>query len=196
VCGVLLALQLASGAQQAGSEKQEIVFESGPLAFSAQTNLFEVKTPRIRQGDLHVAADDAVATSIEFDESSEWRFTGNVRIESGTSVIEADSAVFTFANGQFSRSELQGTPASFSDVGTITKASITGRAQKMSYDYVARTLRMTGDVWMQKDETEMRACEIGYDLAAERITSDCADGIRMRVVPDSNERAPASDTPQ
>ncbi len=193
MAGAVLALALASTAQPAGGEKQELVLESGPLAFSGE--VFEVKAPRIRQGDLFISADDAVATSIEFDESSEWRFTGNVRMEADTAVIEADSAVFTFANGQLSRGELEGSPASFSDVGAITKASNSGRAQKMSYDYVARTLRMTGDVWMQKDKTEMRACEIVYDLKAERVTSDCTDGIRMRVVPDSNEQA-AADTPR
>jgi lipopolysaccharide transport protein LptA len=196
VCGVVLALTLAGGAQEAGNEKQELVLESGPLTFNGQTNLFEVETPKIRQGDVYITADHAVATSTEFEESSEWRFTGNVRIEAGTAVMESDSAVFTFADEQLSRAELEGTPASFSDVGAVTKASITGRAQKISYDYVARTLRVTGDVWMQRDKTEMRACEIGYDLAAERITSDCADGIRMRVVPDSDERAAAPDAPQ
>jgi lipopolysaccharide transport protein LptA len=196
VCGFALALALAGGAQEDGSEKQELVLDSGPLAFNGQTNLFEVETPRIRQGDVYIQADRAVATSIEFDKSSEWRFTGNVRIEAGTAVMEAASAVFTFADEQLARGELEGGPASFSDVGTVTKASITGRAQKMSYDYVARTLRMTGDVWMQKDKTEMRACEIAYALEAERITSDCADGLRVTVIPDSNERAAPPSAPQ
>jgi lipopolysaccharide transport protein LptA len=195
-CAAALALALSLGAQQPDGERQEIVLDSKRLGFNGQTNLFEVETPKIRQGDLYIAADEAVATSIEFDESSEWRFTGNVRMESGTAVIEADSAVFTFANGQLARGELAGTPASFRDLGAITKASNSGRAQKMSYDDVTRTLRMTGDVWMQKDKTEMRACEIVYDLRAERVTSDCEDGIRMRVVPNSDEQARASDTPQ
>ena len=196
MCGVVLALALASGAQEAGRERQELVLESGPLTFNGQTNLFEVETPQIRQGDMYITADRAVATSVEFDKSSEWRFTGNVRMEAAASVIEADSAVFTFADDRLSRGELEGTPASFRDVGAITKASIAGSAQRMSYNYVARTLHMTGDVLMQKDKTEMRACEIAYDLAAERITSDCADGLRVRVIPDSDERAAAPAAPQ
>ena len=79
------------------------------------------QTPRITQGDLTIAADDALATGFEFDEASEWRFTGNVRIEVATAVMEADSAVFTFADGQLSRGELEGTPASFSDTDEATQ---------------------------------------------------------------------------
>ena len=199
VCGVVLALALAGGAQEAGSEKQELVLDSKRLAFNGQTNLFEAETPRIRQGDLSIAADQAVATSIEFDESSEWRFVGNVRIEVGTAVIEADSAVFIFADEQLSRGELEGAPASFSDVAPTTQPRVTGRAQKMSYDNVARILRMTGDVRMQKNKTEMQGCDIIYEFETEEIragSADCEDGFRIRVVPDSDERAATPDAPQ
>jgi lipopolysaccharide transport protein LptA len=199
VCGAVLALAPAVRAQEGGSERQELVLESGRWAFDGQTNLFEVEMPRIRQGDLSIAADEAVATGIEFDASSEWRFTGNVRIEVGTAVMEADSAVFTFANEQLSRGELEGTPTSFNDTDAATQTSISGRAQKMSYDNIARTLRMTGNAWVQKDKVEMQGCDIIYDFAAERTTSgsaDCADGFRVRVLPDTDERAAAPAAPQ
>jgi lipopolysaccharide transport protein LptA len=198
VCGLALALALPGGAQETGG-RQELVLESGPLAFSGQTNLFEVEAPRIRQGDLSITADRAVATGIEFDESSEWRFMGNVRIDVGTAVIEADSAVFTFADEQLSRGELEGAPVAFSDVGAATQTSITGSAQRMSYDNVARTLRMTGDVRMQKNNTEMQGCDLIYDFEAEGIRSgsaDCEDGFRVRVLPNSDERAAAPAAPQ
>jgi lipopolysaccharide transport protein LptA len=192
---VLLALALAGGAQEAGDEAEEIVFESGPLAFNGQTNLFEIEAPRIRQGDLRIAAGRAVASGIEFDESNEWRFSDKVRIEVGTAVIEADSAVFTFADEQLAHGVLDGS-TSFSDVDPETQARITGRAQKMSYDYVARTLRMIGDVWMQKGKTQMQGCDIVYDFATERVTSDCAEGFRATVIPDSDERASAPAAPE
>ena len=198
-CALALALTLAGGAQEARSDRQELVLESGPLNFNGQAGVFEISAPRITQGDLHIEADEALATGIEFDESSEWRFRGNVRIEVGTAVMEANSAVFAFANEQLSHGELEGAPVSFSDVDSETQTSVTGRAQKMSYDNVARTLRMTGDVRMQKNNTEMRGCDIIYDFEAEGIRSgsaDCSDPFRVRVIPDSTERAAASDAPQ
>jgi lipopolysaccharide transport protein LptA len=198
-CVIALAVALAGGAQEADREKQELELESATLDFNGQTNLFEVTAPRIRQGDLYIAADSAVGSSIEFDESSEWRFTGNVRIEVGTAVMEADSAVFTFANEQLASGELEGTPTSFSDVDASTQTSVTGRAQKMSYDNVERVLRMTGDVRMQKDRVEMQGCDIIYDFAAERVTSgssDCSDRFRVRVLPEPDEQAAAPASPQ
>ena len=45
---------------------------------------------------MRIEADKAVATSEDFEQSSEWRFTGHVRITVDTAVLEADTAVFTF----------------------------------------------------------------------------------------------------
>jgi lipopolysaccharide transport protein LptA len=189
VCALLLALAHASVAQEANSARQELVLESGPLSFDGQTNLVEAKAPRIRQGDLYIAADELVATSVEFDAASEWRFTGNVRIEAGTAVMDADSAVFTFHEERLARGELEGTPASFTTLNPDRKKPASGTASKMFYDDIARTLRLTGDVLLQRDQTEWRGCDLIYNLTTEGFSagdSDC--GIRLRVVPDSDRQ--------
>ena len=196
VCALVLASGLASDAQEAGRDTQELVLESGPLAFDGETNLFRIKAPRIRRGDLSITADEAVATGVEFDAASEWRFTGHVRIEVGTAVLNAESAVFTFEQGRPSRGELEGAPVVFSDVDEKQR-SVTGNAQKMSYDYVARTLRLTDGAWVRLDKREIRGCDLIYDFAAERVTSgsvDCADLFRVRVLPDDEPSPP--DPPQ
>ena len=195
-CALALVIALAAGAQDSDAP---LVFEFESATIDGQTNLIRAIRPTISQGDLRIVADELLATSIELDEASEWRFTGNVRLENGTAVIEADSAIFALADARLSRGEFVGAPVSFSDVGAATQTNITGRALKMSYDDVARTLRMTGDVRMQRNKTEMQGCDIIYDFEAEGIRSgspDCSDPFRVRVIPDSSERAPASDAPQ
>ena len=52
-------------------------------------------------------------------------------------------------NGQLSRGDTEGTPVSFSAVDAATQRKVTGHAGTMSYDNVARTLRMTGDASVQ-----------------------------------------------
>jgi lipopolysaccharide transport protein LptA len=194
-CGLVLALALASDAQEAG-DRQELVLESGPLAFDGQTNLFAIKAPRIRQGDLYIAADDAVATGVEFDAASEWRFMGNVRIEVGTAIMSADSAVFTFEQERLSRGELEGDPASFTHTDPARKKPLSGTANRMSYDYIARTVRMTGNVSLQRDQTEVQGCDIIYNLTTEGFSSgdsDCENPFRLRrIVPDSDQRDDAN----
>lgn len=197
-----LALSLAAGVGGQGNSREtsELIFESGPLTFDLQSNLIQAQQPRITQGDLRIAADEALATGVEFDQASEWRLTGRVRIEAGSAVFEADKAVFTFANERLSRAELEGSPVAFSDVDKAANTSITGRAQKMSYDYVRRTLRMIDDnAWVQKDQVEIQGCDLIYDFNAERVTSGsagCESPFRFRRVPDSEPRAAAPDPPQ
>jgi lipopolysaccharide transport protein LptA len=140
-----------------------------------------------------------LATGFEFDEAGEFRLTGNVRVEVDGASMEANSAVFAYANGRLSRGELEGTPVSFSDVDAATQRRVTGRAVKISYDNVARTLRMTGDASVQLDRREVFGCDLIYDFNAERVTSgsaDCKDGFRVIVRRDSEEQAAAPDPPQ
>jgi lipopolysaccharide transport protein LptA len=187
VCGLVLALALATGAQEAGRDRQELVLESGPLVFDGKTNLVRAEAPRIRQGDLYIAADDLVATGVEFDAASEWRFARNVRIEAGTAVMDAESAVFTFEQERLARGTLTGTPASFTHFDAERKTTATGTADEIFYDDVARTLRMSGNVLLQRDQSEWRGCDLIYDLNTEGFSagdSDC--GIRLRRLPASD----------
>jgi lipopolysaccharide transport protein LptA len=195
LCALTLAVALAAGAQDAAEELQ---FASQSVVLDGQTNMMRAKGPRITQGALTIMADDALATGFEFDEAGEFRLTGNVRVEVETAVMEADSAVFTFADRQLSRGELAGTPVSFSDTDAASQRSVTGRAGKMSYDNVARTLRMTGDASVQLDTREVLGCDLIYDFQAERVTSgsaDCEGGFRVRMRRDP-EGAAAPDPPR
>jgi lipopolysaccharide transport protein LptA len=196
-CAAALAVVLAAGAQNnAGDELQ---FTSGPLVLDGPTNMMRAQQPRITQGNLRIAADDVLATGFEFEQAGEFRLTGNVRVDVDTASMEANSAVFTYANGRVSRGELEGTPVSFSAVDAATQRKVTGHAGKMSYDNVARTLRMTGDASVQLETREVLGCDLIYDFRAERVTSgsaDCEGGFRVRVRRDSEERAPAPVPPQ
>ena len=196
-CALAWAVALAATAQS--NNDDELQFTSGPLVLDRQTNMMRAQMPRITQGDLTIVADDALATGFEFDEAGEFRLTGNVRLEVATAVMEADSAVFTFADGQLSRGELQGTPVSFSDTDEATQSTVTGHAGKMSYDYIARTLRMTGDALVQLDRREVMGCDLIYDFRAERVTSgsaDCEGGFRVRVRRDAEGQTAAPEPPQ
>jgi lipopolysaccharide transport protein LptA len=186
-----LAAALAAGAQE--DQDEELQFTSGPLVLDRQTNMMRAQGPRITQGNLSIVADDALATGFEFDEAGEFRLTGNVRIEVDSAVMEADSAVFTFADGRLSRGELEGTPVSFNDIDREEQKSIVGSAGKMSYDYAARTLRMTGDASVRLDNREILGCDLIYDFAAERVTSGSAScAYRVRILPEADEQASAA----
>lgn len=190
-CGLVLALELASVAQESSSNRQELVLESALLTFNSQTKVFEIEAPKIRQGSLYVSADAAVATSIDFESASEWRFKGNVRIESGAAVIDADSAVFTFTEEQLSRGELVGAPATFTHTVPQRPKPTTGTADSISYDHTARTLRMSGNALLQREQNQIQSCDLIYNLTTEGFTSgnsDCGFRLVRVVAPESDQR--------
>jgi lipopolysaccharide transport protein LptA len=174
-------------------------FESGPFVFEGQTNMMRAQAPRIVQGDLRIAADEVLVTSLEFEEAGEFRLTGNVHIDVGTAAMEAESAVFAYTQGRLSRGELEGTPVSFTDIDPATQRTVTGRADKISYDNVARTLRITGEASVVYPTREVIGCDLIYDFGTEKVSSgsaDCEGGFRFIFRRDSAESAAAPDPPQ
>ena len=196
-CALALVVALAAGAQE--NDSDELQFTSGPFVLDGQTNMMRAQQPRITQGNLRITADDVLATGFEFDQAGEFRLTGNVRVEVDNASMMANSAVFMYANGRLSRGELVGTPVSFSAFDAATRRNVTGHAGAMSYDYVASTLRMTGDALVQIETREVLGCDLVYDFRAERVTSgsaDCADKFRVRIVRRDSDDEAAPDPPE
>jgi lipopolysaccharide transport protein LptA len=196
-CALALAVTVAASGQD--NDPGELQFTSGPFVLDGPTNMMRAQQPRITQGNLLITADDVLATGFEFDQAGEFRLTGNVRVEVENASMQANSAVFMYANGRLSHGELVGTPVSFSDTDAATRRNVSGHAGTMSYDYIARTLRMTGDASVQIETREVLGCDLIYDFRAERVTSgsdDCADKFRVRIRRDAQAEAAAPDPTQ
>ncbi|HSC15063.1 MAG TPA: LptA/OstA family protein [Gammaproteobacteria bacterium] len=197
-CALALTVSLAAGAQNDAGDA-ELQFTSGPFVLDGPTNMMRAQAPRLIQGDLRIQADDVLVTALEFEEAGEFRLTGNVRIDVGTTFMEADSAVFTYAQGRLSRGVLEGTPVTFTDIDDATQTSVTGTAGKISYDNVAGTLRMTGNASVVFPTREVIGCDLVYNFNTERATAgsaDCEGGFRFILRRDSEERAAVPAPPQ
>jgi lipopolysaccharide transport protein LptA len=178
-------------------------FRSKSVTIDRQTNLIEFEDPRFTRGNIHIEADKAVATSDDFEQRGELRFTGHVRMTADAAVIEAASAVFTFDQNQLLRGELTGSPASFTGVEASKKKPVRGEAGEFEYDNVARTLRMKDNARINKeinkDEYEIRGCDLIYDFDAERVSSgstDCPEGFNFRRLPRADQQPPATEPPR
>jgi lipopolysaccharide transport protein LptA len=195
-----LAMSTALAAQGgAGCDVLAVDSESFSLDGSNNNNLIHFVRPTIKQCNLKIEADDAFSTGVEFEVHSEWRFTGHVRITAEGKFMEADSAVFVFDKNQLSRAELVGAPASFVASRTEPgKEPVRGSANKIYFDYVAQTLRMSEGVVITKDRLRAQGCNVIYDFKSEYMGSgdvDCgAEGFKIRVVnaqPQANATPPA-----
>ncbi len=195
VCTVLAA--------QDDDPADALSLDSKSVTIDRQTNLIQFESPKFAQGDIHIEADKAVATSDDFEQRGELRFTGHVRIKVDAAVLEAATAVFTFDHNQLLRGELQGSPASFTGLEASKKKPVRGEASKFVYDNVKHTLRMTSNAWINKeinkDEYEIRGCDLIYDFDAERVSSgstDCPEGFNFRRLPRADQQTPPADAPQ
>jgi lipopolysaccharide transport protein LptA len=194
------ALALGSGALAAQDRRpaSELLLDMQSFEIDNKTNLINLRGPRITQGDLSIAADEALATGIDFQAKSEWKFNGNVRITLDAAVVTSDSAVFSFDDKQLARGELAGN-ATFEDAQPDGAEPARGGASKIVYDYTGRTLRLTENAWFQGDGVQAEGCDLVYNLTTERVTSgssDCADLFRIRFLPKQGENAAGADPPR
>jgi lipopolysaccharide transport protein LptA len=194
--GLAVAWSFMTVAAQSGTE--ELLLDADSFSFDSDSNLVHMRAPHITQGDLRIRADEAVATGINFDQRSEWRFTGNVRIEVASAVMRADSAVFVFDDERLSGGELAGSPATFEDP-TSGQSPISGSAGKLAYDSVGQTLRLMGDAWLRRERTEVTGCDLIYDFASRGLKSgatDCGGSYSFRVLPKSDDAAAPAPAPE
>jgi lipopolysaccharide transport protein LptA len=173
-------------AGQGGAAPLPIELDAESWSFDGQSNLVHVRALKITQGDLSIEAADALATGLDF-EQSEWRLSGGVRIVVDSAVLESNTAVFSFKDHELQRGELTGSPASFTD---RSAEPASGSANKIAYDYDARTLRMSQNARIVKGPNEIVGCDLIYDFNEERVTSgssDCGEPFRFRYLPQSDD---------
>jgi lipopolysaccharide transport protein LptA len=186
-----LALSAALAAQS-NSPPDDFAFAcDGPWSLDGTSNLMRCSHPTIRQANLEIRADNALATNVEFDKNSQWTFTGNVQIKADAATLEASSAVFTFDNNKLSHGELAGTPASFTAKRAESgKSPVRGSANKIAFDYAAKTLHLSEHVEFTRDRLVWKSCDLVYNLATEDFgsgNSECPERAEIRVLPAPKE---------
>jgi lipopolysaccharide transport protein LptA len=191
ICVLGLTASHALAAQGARSDCREpIVLESGPFVLDHKTNLINVQTPKITQCKTVITADEAIATGLDFDTRSEWRFKGHVHVVVDTAELTADAAVFTFADKKLARGQLLGS-ATFVDKQTKDN----GGADKLVYDDKAKTLVLSDNAQVSQAQYRIQGgCDLLYDLNDKRVSSGptvCSEPNKIRVLP--NEKPPHQD---
>lgn len=200
--GLALTMCTVLAAQDTGSS-DALSLESKSVTIDRQTNLIEWGFPEFTQGDIHIRADRALATSDDFEQRGDLRFVGHVRITLEAAMLEADSAVFTFDNGQLLHGKLEGSPVSLTGVEASTKNPIRGEATAFEYDKAERTLRMEGNARVIRTNNqgsyEIRGCDLIYNLEAESVRSgstDCPEPFRFRKLPPPTDQPAPADSQQ
>jgi len=183
IAGALATIVAAASAH--GADPLPISLDAESSSFDRQNNTVVFRRLSIAQGDMLIRADEAVATGLDFAKG-EWRFSGNVMFTVEGARIHADSATISFIDNALQTAELVGAPATFEQIAEPGEDSIGGGANRLTYDNVARIMRLLDGAWFAQGQNEFSGCDLIYDLDREHITSgssDCGQPVVITIVP-------------
>lgn len=162
-----------------------------PIDLEAQSSDFDYRNGtlvfqrvRIAQGGLAIQSDEAVATGLNFDDSR-WVFKGSVKITTTDGRLDSNDATVQFAKNAISTALVTGGPASFEQKRDDGVAR--GRANRIEYDFVAGTVRLTDGAWLSDGKNEINGRTLLYSMKDKRVLATAAEQgserVRITIVP-------------
>ncbi len=179
-----LALGVACAAQAQEREQLPIELRAESQDFDYRNGVLQFDTITITQGQVRITADKAVATGLDFEDST-WKFSGTVRISMPEAALASETASVRFAGGQVAAATVTGAPATFEQRSENRQAQ--GRANRIDYDLQRGTIELDGEAWLSDGKTEMTGGKLVYSTANERVIS--RDPVTITIQP--NEPSPA-----
>ena len=177
----LIALTLPhSRAIAAHVEQQSIALDAQSSELDYKNNNLIFRKVRIVQGDMAVAADQAQANGLDF-ENSHWAFHGNVKITMDQGLLTSDEAEITFAKKLLSKAIVNGKPAAFEQRIAKTGKLAQGRAETIEYDVSKGVVRLSKNAWLSDGQNEIRGESLKYNVLAQNIVAEGSEQGSQRV---------------
>ncbi len=177
----LAALALAApSARPAAVEQQAISLDAQSSELDYKNNNLIFRKVRITQGSMSVAADQAQATGLDF-ENSRWVFRGNVKISLDQGQLNSDEAEITFAKKLLSQALVSGKPASFEQRLAKSGKLAQGRADAIDYDVAKGVVHFSKNAWLSDGQNEIRGDSLKYNVLAQNIVADASEQGSQRV---------------
>lgn len=169
VIAVALSVALAPAARAEDRDQLPIKVEARSSDFDYQNNVLVFNEITIAQGDIRITAVRAVASGLDFEDSS-WEFSGSVSITDAEASLASDAARVRFAGGEVHSATVTGTPATFQQ---RRKDELTqGHANRIDYDLGRGTVELAGDAWLSDGRNEVAGATLVYSTETQRIISD------------------------
>jgi len=177
----LFALALpAFQAIAARAEQPAISLDAQSSELDYKNNNLIFRKVRITQGNMSVAADQAQATGLDF-ENSRWVFRGNVKITMDQGQLTSDEAEITFAKKLLSKAVVKGSPAAFEQRIAKTGKLAQGRAENIDYDVTKGVVHLSKNAWLSDGQNEIRGESLKYNVLAQNIVAEASEQGSQRV---------------
>jgi lipopolysaccharide transport protein LptA len=170
----------ASQAIAAHAEPQAISLDAQSSELDYKNNNLIFRKVRITQGNMSVAADQAQATGLDF-ENSHWVFRGNVKITMDQGQLTSDEAEITFSKKLLSKAIVNGDPAAFEQRIEKTGKLAQGRAESIDYDVTKGVVHLSKNAWLSDGQNEIRGESLKYNVLAQNIVAEASEQGSQRV---------------
>jgi lipopolysaccharide export system protein LptA len=195
LAGTLLLAMPLNAADELPAELGIQFDPTAPISLEAASSEFDRRNDRlsftqlsIRQGEVQITADRALATRLDFEDST-WTFRGNVVIESPTTRAWSDTAQVHFLQHRLDSARLTGAPARFEQRQSNQEKITQGRAAVMDYELSTNLIRLQDDAWVSDGANEVSGPRIAYDLNRDFIIADGDNSgqVRMKITPSERD---------
>jgi len=178
----VLTAVLAQPATAAPPPQQQlpILLDAQSSELNYGSNELVFRKVKIAQGTMSVAADQAHATGLDF-EDSHWVFQGGVRIAMDQGQLSSDSADVTFAKKLLVKAIIEGKPAVFDQHDPRTGKPVQGHAEVIDYDVAKGIVRFTRNAWLSDGQNEIRGDSLKYIVAERKMVAEAAEQGAQRV---------------
>ena len=175
-----LAILMAApgGAVTPTQEPIQLDAQSSELDYGNNQLLF--RKVRISQGAMSIAADQAHANGLDFD-NSHWVFQGNVRIVMAQGELSSDEADVTFEKKLLSKALITGKPAAFEQLNHASGKPVQGHADAIDYTVTKGIVRLSGSAWLSDGQNEIRGESLKYNLLDRKMVAEAAEQSSQRV---------------
>ena len=161
-------------------EQQAISLDAQSSELDYKNNNLLFHKVRITQGNMSVAADQAQATGLDF-ENSHWVFRGNVKITMDQGQLTSDEAEITFIKKLLSKAIVNGNPAAFEQRIAKTGKLAEGRAESIDYDVTKGVVHLSKNAWLSDGQNEIRGESLKYNVLAQNIVAEASEQGSQRV---------------
>jgi lipopolysaccharide transport protein LptA len=177
---VACALSTAPAFAAAQVEQQTITLDAQSSELDAKNNNLLFRKVRIAQGTMAVAADQAQATGLDFD-NSHWVFRGNVKITMDQGQLASDEAEITFAKKLLAKALVNGKPAVFEQHIAKTGKLAKGHADTIDYDVAKGIVHLSKNAWLSDGDREILGESLKYNVLAQTIVAEASEQGSQRV---------------
>jgi lipopolysaccharide export system protein LptA len=163
---------------------------NAPIALDAESSEYDrnadrllFRQVRITQGDLSIAADQAVANDLDFAAST-WEFSGHVELDGQGARIRANTASVRFSNHRLVHATAAGAPATFERDASPELRALSGDAEVIDYDALESRLELRGGARLIDGANSFNGHRLVYLVEEDRLlaSSNGAQDQQVSVV--------------